>query len=54
MLPVQDGGSRSWMHFRAPDGFVCELVEDWRQGGMIRAELVGLSERMLLGLGRAG
>ena len=28
VLPVQDGGTRSWMHFRAPDGFVYELVED--------------------------
>jgi catechol 2,3-dioxygenase-like lactoylglutathione lyase family enzyme len=23
-----DGGERSWMHFRAPDGFVYELVQD--------------------------
>jgi catechol 2,3-dioxygenase-like lactoylglutathione lyase family enzyme len=28
VLPVQDGGDRAWMHFRAPDGFVYELVED--------------------------
>ncbi len=28
VLPVQVGGTRSWMHFRAPDGFVYELVED--------------------------
>ena len=28
VLPVQAGESRSWMHFRAPDGFVYELVED--------------------------
>src|SRR3954452_20440120 len=28
VLPVQQGGSRSWLHFRAPDGFVYELVED--------------------------
>lgn len=28
VLPVQRGGTRSWMHFRAPDGFVYELVED--------------------------
>jgi catechol 2,3-dioxygenase-like lactoylglutathione lyase family enzyme len=27
VLPVQDGGDRAWMHFRAPDGFVYELVE---------------------------
>jgi catechol 2,3-dioxygenase-like lactoylglutathione lyase family enzyme len=27
-LPVQHGGPRSWAHFRAPDGFVYELVED--------------------------
>lgn len=28
VLPVQGGGTRSWMHFRAPDGFVYELVQD--------------------------
>ena len=28
VFPVQRGGTRSWMHFRAPDGFVYELVED--------------------------
>jgi catechol 2,3-dioxygenase-like lactoylglutathione lyase family enzyme len=28
VLPVQHGGRRSWMHFRAPDGFVYELVQD--------------------------
>src|SRR4051812_6288853 len=28
VLPVQHGGTRSWIHFRAPDGFVYELVED--------------------------
>ena len=28
VLPVQGGATRSWMHFRAPDGFVYELVED--------------------------
>ncbi len=28
VLPVQHGGPRSWMHFRAPDGFIYELVED--------------------------
>jgi catechol 2,3-dioxygenase-like lactoylglutathione lyase family enzyme len=28
VLPVQHGGDRSWAHFRAPDGFVYELVED--------------------------
>jgi catechol 2,3-dioxygenase-like lactoylglutathione lyase family enzyme len=28
VLPVQRGGTRSWLHFRAPDGFVYELVED--------------------------
>ena len=27
VLPLQRGGSRSWLHFRAPDGFVYELVE---------------------------
>jgi hypothetical protein len=28
VLPVQEGGSRSWLHFGAPDGFVYELVKD--------------------------
>lgn len=28
VLPLQRGGLRSWLHFRAPDGFVYELVED--------------------------
>jgi catechol 2,3-dioxygenase-like lactoylglutathione lyase family enzyme len=28
VLPVQGGGTRSWVHFRAPDGFVYELAED--------------------------
>jgi catechol 2,3-dioxygenase-like lactoylglutathione lyase family enzyme len=28
VLPVQEGESRSWLHFRAPDGFVYELVEE--------------------------
>jgi catechol 2,3-dioxygenase-like lactoylglutathione lyase family enzyme len=28
VLPPQRGGSRSWLHFRAPDGFLYELVED--------------------------
>jgi catechol 2,3-dioxygenase-like lactoylglutathione lyase family enzyme len=28
VLPVQGGATRSWIHFRAPDGFVYELVED--------------------------
>jgi catechol 2,3-dioxygenase-like lactoylglutathione lyase family enzyme len=27
VLPPQGGGARSWLHFRAPDGFVYELVE---------------------------
>jgi catechol 2,3-dioxygenase-like lactoylglutathione lyase family enzyme len=27
VLPVQDGGTRAWLHFRAPDGFVYELVQ---------------------------
>jgi catechol 2,3-dioxygenase-like lactoylglutathione lyase family enzyme len=27
VLPPQGGGDRSWLHFRAPDGFVYELVE---------------------------
>jgi catechol 2,3-dioxygenase-like lactoylglutathione lyase family enzyme len=30
VLPVQDGGDRSWTHFRAPDGFVYELMADSR------------------------
>ncbi len=28
VLPVQGGETRSWVHFRAPDGFVYELVSD--------------------------
>jgi catechol 2,3-dioxygenase-like lactoylglutathione lyase family enzyme len=28
VLDVQGGETRSWIHFRAPDGFVYELVED--------------------------
>jgi catechol 2,3-dioxygenase-like lactoylglutathione lyase family enzyme len=28
VLPAQRGDVRSWVHFRAPDGFVYELVED--------------------------
>jgi len=28
VLPVEQGGPRSWLHFCAPDGFVYELVED--------------------------
>ena len=28
VLPVQHGEPRSWLHFRAPDGFVYELAED--------------------------
>jgi catechol 2,3-dioxygenase-like lactoylglutathione lyase family enzyme len=28
VLPVQGGETRSWVHFRAPDGFIYELVED--------------------------
>ena len=28
VLPVQRGGPRSWLHFRAPDGFVYELAAD--------------------------
>jgi len=28
VLDVQGGDPRSWVHFRAPDGFVYELVED--------------------------
>jgi catechol 2,3-dioxygenase-like lactoylglutathione lyase family enzyme len=27
VLPMQGGGPRSWLHFRAPDGFIYELVE---------------------------
>ena len=27
VLPVQDGEDRAWLHFRAPDGFVYELVQ---------------------------
>jgi catechol 2,3-dioxygenase-like lactoylglutathione lyase family enzyme len=28
VLPVQGGGTRSGVHFRAPDGFLYELAED--------------------------
>jgi catechol 2,3-dioxygenase-like lactoylglutathione lyase family enzyme len=28
VLPVQHGEPRSWLHFRAPDGFVYELAAD--------------------------
>ena len=28
VLPIQRGGTRLWVHFRAPDGFIYELVED--------------------------
>ena len=28
VLPRQGGDARSWVHFRAPDGFVYELMED--------------------------
>jgi catechol 2,3-dioxygenase-like lactoylglutathione lyase family enzyme len=28
VLPVAGGETRSWVHFRAPDGFIYELVED--------------------------
>ncbi|HEY8300398.1 MAG TPA: VOC family protein [Jatrophihabitans sp.] len=28
VLPVQGGEDRKWLHFRAPDGFVYELVQD--------------------------
>ncbi len=28
VLPIQGGGTRFWMHFRAPDGFVYGLAED--------------------------
>jgi catechol 2,3-dioxygenase-like lactoylglutathione lyase family enzyme len=27
VLPPQDGGDSSWLHFRAPDGFIYELAE---------------------------
>lgn len=29
VLPVQQGENRAWLHFRAPDGFVYELVQEW-------------------------
>ena len=32
VLPAQGGETRSWVHFRAPDGFVYELVEDRSTG----------------------
>jgi catechol 2,3-dioxygenase-like lactoylglutathione lyase family enzyme len=32
VLPVQGGEDRRWVHFRAPDGFVYELMEDRTAG----------------------
>ena len=28
VLPIQSGDTRAWMHFRAPDGFIYEVIED--------------------------
>lgn len=29
VLPVQRGETGAWLHFRAPDGFVYELSQEW-------------------------
>lgn len=29
VLPTQVGDTGAWLHFRAPDGFVYELTEEW-------------------------
>ena len=29
VLPRQGGDGKAWLHFRAPDGFVYELTEEW-------------------------
>lgn len=29
VLPIQHGDHRAWLHFRAPDGFIYELVQEW-------------------------
>jgi catechol 2,3-dioxygenase-like lactoylglutathione lyase family enzyme len=29
VLPRQEGDTGAWFHFRAPDGFVYELTEEW-------------------------
>lgn len=33
VLPVQTGDTGRWLHFRAPDGFVYELTEQWGDAG---------------------
>jgi hypothetical protein len=29
ILPVQQGEMGAWLHFRAPDGFIYELSQEW-------------------------
>jgi catechol 2,3-dioxygenase-like lactoylglutathione lyase family enzyme len=29
VLPVQRGETGAWLHFRAPDGFIYELSQEW-------------------------
>ena len=29
VLPIQRGDTGAWLHFRAPDGFVYELSQEW-------------------------
>lgn len=29
VLPVRQGDTGAWLHFRAPDGFVYELSQEW-------------------------
>ena len=32
VLPRQVGDTGAWLHFRAPDGFVYELTQEWAAG----------------------
>jgi glyoxylase I family protein len=33
VLPRQEGDGKAWLHFRAPDGHVYELTEEWAPAG---------------------
>ena len=33
VLPRQEGDTKAWLHFRAPDGFLYELTEEWGPAG---------------------
>ncbi len=33
VLPVQRGDTGAWLHFRAPDGFLYELSQEWEPTG---------------------